>query len=386
MNRKQTFNLPNPPVSYLISNLPNPTVPCFVSNFPKSPVSCFTSTVSSIPLFPSERKAAKPRFNPARNAFTLVELLVVIAIIGMLVGLLLPAVQQAREAARTMQCSNNLKQFGLAALNHESTTRAYPGSGWDCYTTGDCDLGMGWKQPGSWAYQLLPFMEQQALYSIMGDGDPLTMNKGMAGQLVQTPLAVFHCPSRRAPKIYSGSTSGGYNYTDPPQRAKGDYAACLGDWSYAQDNNTRNHPTPQYSAVANGTYQKKDLSKVTGVIFSASETSMGEVRDGTSNTYLIGEKYLQPENYEKSGSGDDMGVWIGSDDDGNRTCSPDYFYLSQDRPGYGTPASFAFGSVHAGAFGMVMGDGSVQRISYSIDKETHARLGNRKDGEVAVLP
>ena len=326
--------------------------------------------------------------SPVKNhsGFTLVELLVVIAIIGMLVGLLLPAVQQAREAARTMQCSNQLKQFGLAALNHESTTQAYPGSGWDCYSTGDSDFGMGWKQPGGWAYQLLPFLEQQALYSIMGDGNMTTMNKAKAMELMQTPLGIFNCPSRRAPKLYSGSTSGAFNYTDPTQRAKGDYAANMGDYSYAQDNNTRNHPTPQYAAVANGTYTKKDLSKITGIIYSCSETKMGEVRDGTSNTYLIGEKYMQPENYEINGSGDDMGVWIGADDDGNRTCSSSHFYLSQDRQGYGTPSSYAFGSAHAGAFGMVMGDGSVHRISYSVDKETHAYLGNRKDGEVATLP
>ena len=332
------------------------------------------------------RACIPPHSHSARRGFTLVELLVVIAIIGMLVGLLLPAVQQAREAARVMQCSNNLKQIGLACLNHESTIKFYPNSGWGYAWVGDSDLGMGWKQPGGWSYQILPFMEQQALYSIMGDGNMSTMNKAMATQLVQTPMGVFNCPSRRTPKLYTGSTSGGFNYTDPQERAKGDYAACLGDWSYAQDNNTRNHPTPQYAAVANGTYKKKDLSKVTGIIYSASETKIGEVRDGTSNTYLIGEKYLQPEYYESCGAGDDMGVWIGADDDGNRSCSKDYFYLAQDRQGYGTPNSYAFGSAHAGSFGMVMGDGSVQRISYAIDKETHAYLGNRKDGEVAQIP
>ncbi|MBP3695737.1 MAG: DUF1559 domain-containing protein [Thermoguttaceae bacterium] len=324
--------------------------------------------------------------NSPDRGFTLVELLVVIAIIGMLVGLLLPAVQQAREAARQMQCSNHLKQFGLASLNHEATIQSYPAGGWDCYSTGDCDFGMGWKQPGGWGYQLLPFLEQQALYSIMGDGNMTTMNKTAASELVQTPLGIFNCPSRRAPKLYAGSTSGAANYNIPQQRAKGDYAACMGDYSYAQDNNTRNYPTPSYSAVANGTYQRKDLSKVTGIIYSCSETQMGEVRDGTSNTYLIGEKYVIPDNYECNGDGDDMGLWIGADDDVNRTCSTSYAYLSQDRQGYNSPSSYAFGSAHAGAFGMVMGDGSVHRIAYSIDKETHAYLANRKDGQAAAIP
>ena len=322
----------------------------------------------------------------SRAAFTLVELLVVIAIIGMLVGLLLPAVQQAREAARVMQCSNNLKQIGLACLNHESTIKFYPNSGWGYAWVGDSDLGMGWKQPGGWSYQILPFMEQQALYSIMGDGNMSTMNKAAGSTLLQTPLAFLHCPSRRTPKLYDGSTTDtGGNYTRPAQRAKSDYASCMGDYGYGQLEDIRT--APGYSNVTKSGYTPKNFSSVmNGIMYCLSQTSIGEVRDGTTNTYLIGEKYVQPENYEKSGNGDDMGAYVGTDDDNSRTCDPAKFYVSQDRTGYGAPASLAFGSVHAGSFGMVLADGSVQRVSYSIDKETHANLGNRKDGEVSVLP
>jgi len=139
------------------------------------------------------------------SAFTLVELLVVIAIIGMLVGLLLPAVQQAREAARQMQCSNNLKNLGLGAMNHESSIRIYPAGGWYYVWKGDPDLGFGHLQPGSWAYSILPFIEQNALFQLGSDGDVTQITATQkAGTKIrcQTPLPIFNCPSRRAARLY----------------------------------------------------------------------------------------------------------------------------------------------------------------------------------------
>ena len=106
-----------------------------------------------------------------RCGFTLVELLVVIAIIGILVALLLPAVQSAREAARRIQCRNNLKQLGLAALNHESSHSFYPSGGWGWYWGGDPDRGFGRRQPGGWIYNLLPYFEQQSLHDQLGIND-----------------------------------------------------------------------------------------------------------------------------------------------------------------------------------------------------------------------
>ncbi|MEQ8839083.1 MAG: DUF1559 domain-containing protein, partial [Lacipirellulaceae bacterium] len=172
-----------------------------------------------------------------KRAFTLVELLVVIAIIGVLVGLLLPAVQAAREAARRAQCLNHLKQMGLGAANHESTHQILPGSGWAPWTTGDPDRGVGRGQPGSWVYQLLPFVEQQAVYELPSDGDPdniTVQQREGAARLQQTPLATFNCPSRRASVNYPWDTNLSAffrvrNSNHVEEKAHSDYAANAGD-------------------------------------------------------------------------------------------------------------------------------------------------------------
>ncbi|MDO4858337.1 MAG: DUF1559 domain-containing protein [Thermoguttaceae bacterium] len=318
------------------------------------------------------------------SAFTLVELLVVIAIIGMLVGLLLPAVQQAREAARQMQCSNNLKQMGLATMNFEAAMKYFPSAGWGCYWVGDADLGTGPKQPGSWEYQLLPYMEQTALYSIMADGSITTKNTAQADVMVQTPLSFLYCPSRRSPKNYPSTSGTASNYsTSITSRAKSDYASCMGDY----DNPQTHQYSSSYEAVANGTFKRSDCSaEITGVMYSQSQTYMGEIRDGTTNTYLVGEKGINASCYEVSVSGDDLGCYSGFDDDNSRTCARGQSggLPRQDRAGY--DSHFLFGSCHAGSFGMVMCDASVQRISYSIDIDVHERLGNRRDGQVVTIP
>src|SRR5688500_15583906 len=101
-----------------------------------------------------------------RNGFTLVELLVVIAIIGILVALVLPAIQAARAAARRTQCKNNVKQIAVACLNFESTHKTFPTGGWSWRWMGDPDKGYGPQQPGGWIYQAAPYLEEQIVFDI----------------------------------------------------------------------------------------------------------------------------------------------------------------------------------------------------------------------------
>lgn len=322
------------------------------------------------------------------NGFTLVELLVVIAIIGMLVGLLLPAVQQAREAARTMQCSNNLKNLGLAALNHESTTQAFPSGGWYYQWYGDPDAGFGPAQPGAWSFSLLPFLEQNALFQNGADGDVETISsqqKTGAYECAMTPLPIFNCPSRRQAKLYTINITTVLNATKPATGARGDYAANVGSYNSASSSsNAITGWSDGRTKFKNRTWTN---SSHNGVIFDFSEISMGEIRDGTSNTYLFGEKYASPDYYENTTSYDDNGIYAGQDSDNSRSCgtlsSLTILTPLQDRKSY--TGSTQFGSAHAGAFGMIMCDGSVQRVSYSVDANTHIYLGCRNDGEPVTL-
>ena len=304
-----------------------------------------------------------------RRGFTLVELLVVITIIGILIALLLPAVQSAREAARALQCKNNVKQMALACLAHESAYGHLPASGstYGYRYVGDPDRGFSDDQPGGWHYNILPYMELANLHDL-GKGLSDAARRETGKQICGTVVSTFICPSRgggqpipyTVPAAYAF-----YNINRPDVFARSDYAASAGNC---------------LSGVS--TYISRNQ---TGVIYSKSGLSAGSVHDGLSNTYLLGERYLNPDHYmDGNYSASDQGWAVGHDTDGIRWT--DYqpgtvnFAPRQDTPGVDDWA--IFGSSHSGGFHMAMCDGSVQRISYSIAPEIHYRLGNREDGDV----
>ena len=315
-----------------------------------------------------------------RHGFTLVELLTVIAVIGILIAIMLPAIQASREAARRAQCKNHLKQLGLAFLNFEQAKRAFPSGGWGVHWLGVPDRGLGQGQPGGWAYQTLPFIEEQALFDL-GAGLTGEAAKNAHKQRLQTPLAVHHCPTRRAVGLYPYQWGlrvlpFGFDILGAPNPvAKNDYAVNIGDAPL-----TCCHIQPlSFAAIDNGTYKYPNFADHTGMSFAFSNVRVKQVTDGLSRTYLLGEKYLNSDMYMKGDSdGDDQTLYHGHNSDLMRSTNITFGPPRQDQPGL--KLIDLFGSAHSAGCNFAMCDGSVRTISYDIDPETHRRLGNRQDG------
>lgn len=334
-----------------------------------------------------------------RHGFTLVELLVVITIIGVLVALLLPAVQAAREAARQLQCKNQMKQIALACLQHEAATRRFPTGGWGYAWTGEADRGNDWRQPGGWIYNILPYIEQQALHD-MGAGLTGAQKQAANTQRLSVPVPALYCPSRRPALAYPRSSTSGsmYNadYSSLSQRVgRNDYAGNGGDywanvtvsgvWGWAGPGSTTEveYPVGQMTETARFGFANIAV-RANGIFFCGSQIRIPDIKDGTSSTYLFGEKFLAP-NYYTTGQdyGDNEAALMGDDQDICRWAGVD---ATVGPPLRDIPAkskddwsNYRFGSSHANGFGMAFCDGSVQSISYSIDLQTHRNLANRRD-------
>jgi len=322
-----------------------------------------------LPL-PLPTAAQRQRSNVCRQqpvGFTLVELLVVIAIIGVLVALLLPAVQAARESARRVQCSNHLKQIGLAFHNHHDSMGHLPTGGWGWSYVGDPDGGFGENQPGGWTYNILPWIEQQALREI-GVGQTGPLKQAELARLVGTPIKFYHCPSRRPARLYP-ITIQPVNAASVTMGAKLDYGANCGDGK-----NERDAGVPTQAPSPHINYP--------GILFDKSTVKLSTITDGLSNTFMVGEKYLSPSAYTTGGdAADNENLYVGFDNDNSRSVKlPTYFPPMQDSK---LVANLQiFGSAHPGGFNMVMCDGSVRVIQYSIDENSYRWLGNCMDGEV----
>ena len=330
------------------------------------------------------------RFKRGRQAFTLVELLVVIAIIGILIGMLLPAVQSVREAARRIQCTNQMRQMSLGMMNYESTNSHFPpGIKAKLNDNGGIDYGA----PGlCWGAILLPFVEQNALYDQIG---PLTdgftdfgtyssttnwgvpgLDTELNGQFVaNNVLSIFICPSDPSDEFQIRRAQGQMLH------AKSNYVGVYG---------TRTLLSQQNSKLNGGNNNGPDPL---GILYVNSKTTFGEITDGSSNTFIIGERDGAP--IGTSPQGEELvrgsSVWCStaraqwldtclgatdSDPNYNINTASVFHRRVQWRP---------FTSQHTGGATFGRADGSAQFVSESIDGDTYEAMGTRAGGVEEAL-
>jgi prepilin-type N-terminal cleavage/methylation domain-containing protein len=298
-----------------------------------------------------------------RGAFTLIELLVVIAIIAVLIGLLLPAVQKVREASARTQCTNNLKQIGIACAKFHDEWGWLPPS----------RIADHWA---TWAVLILPNIEQDNLYKLW---DLRLQYYDQPNPLARTTsVKTYFCPSRRAPGGLSSigdKPDNGYPDTNHHPGALSDYAASAGDFQYQDWFD---------GAKADGAMHFSGFAKYNNAVTPRLLTSwagkirFSDITDGTENTFLVGEKQLPD---DKFGIGPGDGSIYNGDHEWNfaRVAGPGYPLANSptDRDHW----NVRFGSLHQGVVPFVMCDGSVHLISVNTSTEMLHRLTNIHDGE-----
>jgi prepilin-type N-terminal cleavage/methylation domain-containing protein len=332
--------------------------------------------------------------NKTSRGFTLVELLVVIAIIGILVALLLPAIQAAREAARRSQCQNNVKQWSLACLLHMDTHKALPSGGWEGIFNADVPRQLSGGSPEvldeqswGWMYQVMPFIEGQNIWSHQSD---LVINRDGPTEAV--------CPSRRPRTLHTFWVTAGEMLSD--------YSGNGGD----------THPDPTRSwntgltPLTTGVDARASAKPVrqTGTIITHHRgfrqsgvlrnplVSTKHITDGTSHTLLLAEKYVPANTYLGGSYGDNFPWTRGSEWEGIRFAWPyndnptnPQDFVRNDTPVNNAPNArgevacncYIFGAAHPGGFNAGFSDGSIRAIPYEVDGTVFQRMANRQDGE-----
>jgi len=327
-------------------------------------------------MFVTHRRSRQPR-----SGFTLIELLVVMAIIAVLISITVPAVFKAREAASRANCSNNMRQLGLGFMNHQQQYGYFPtagggtngtaGTGTDfcapLYTTsGTINPIGGWKQDAGWGFQILPFIDAEPIWD---GGNAATASLKMAAA-IKPPLKLFYCPSRRSPSFHT-YTNASFPSQAALYTAGATFSVALSDYAACNGSAAAGAPTlPGNGAV---------LSQSTGKVV----ISTSNVKDGTSYTLLLGEKAANPLRYSAISMEDDMGYFAaygGTNFNTIRFTSSNLLPL-RDFEVTGATGG-AFGSAHSGSWNVIMCDGSVQQLSYTIDSTVYAALGTIQGNEI----
>jgi prepilin-type N-terminal cleavage/methylation domain-containing protein len=299
-------------------------------------------------------------------AFTLVELLVVIAIIGILIALLLPAIQSARESARNMQCIDHLKQIGLAAVSHEQVQKHYPTGGWGFLWLGDADLGFGLRQPGGFFYNILPWLEYRTIHDMTKGNPQSALTRHNAALMAGQPMSLFNCPSRRDTALnkvnptYDTIVNADSSTTVSGLWYHGDYKANAGAIFYPWGGG----PGSWTDALAGNGFTVTAQTNSSGIAYQRSNVTLKDIVDGTSHTYLAGEKYMNPDSYFTGTDYSDDQPFLGADD--YDICGWGNIQPMRDRRGVSVTIATPFGSPHRSTFNMVMCDGSTKSVSFNI--------------------
>lgn len=277
--------------------------------------------------------------NRCRRAFTLVELLVVLAIIGVLAGLLLPAVQAARESARRARCQGNLRQIGLAFHAHHGTLGYFPSGGWNWDTPPAYRQGaplVGAEQPAGWAFQILPYLEGHTAW------------RAGPTEAIRALVPTYSCPSRANLQRFTSP-----DHYQPPvtgnvvERTQCDYAASNREG--------------------------------TGVVRRYEPVTIAQITDGVSSTLLVGEKRLNVAFIDEPQDDNNEGFAVGWNSDTIRRTDREPledFSGHKDEDG-----DHRFGSSHASVFHALLADGAVRSLAYGVDAEIFQRLGAIDDGQ-----
>ncbi|NNE00113.1 MAG: DUF1559 domain-containing protein [Pirellulaceae bacterium] len=305
-----------------------------------------------------------------RDGFTLVELLVVIAIIGIMIGLLMPAVQAVRESARTVQCQNHLKQIALACHNYESTYKEFPGYGGERQP-----IFVGYRLPhrpqtnlsgDTWMTQIMPFLEQSALAGeVHGLAGATTVTlTDRVKNAVRVAVETYNCPSRRDAKSYP---------------LVGSYITRYGDFAARTD-----YAMNGGSAIESDRDHRAIVQQYDGIWVLGKRTKTNRVFDGLSHTYLVGEKAMDSLRYETGTCFGDRSPLVGWN--GSWMSSHSYVRYAARQPKMDRVNNCLtchdYGSAHPHGWNMSMADGSVQMMSYQMDLEIHHANGSVDGNEI----
>lgn len=299
-----------------------------------------------------------------RSAFTLIELLVVITIIGILIGLLLPAVNSVRESARRTQCNNHIRQLSMAFVTHETTHGFYPSAGGPDWTYHMTYIGgkpaRAPDQHGGWGFQILPFIEAENVW--LGGGKEDDIDKSIVA--ISTPNPLFFCPSRRDPE-----------------------ALVAKDWLSKPKNSGKTFPHAKndYAVSSLNRDAGKGFPNGIGACQQMVQTYAAEIRDGLSQTTLISEKQLNLKHVGKMIGHDNEGYTCGWNHDTVRHTS------RQPEPDFrdnniGNLNGDRFGSSHVGGLMMSTADGTVHFVVFDVELKVWSAMGHRADSVAFDAP